>query len=370
MPPKDRYEYFEGEDLARDKESGIIYAIKHFSGMPPLYKSTRTKDKRKAKKMLPDLMRAHLERYGDGKLQSGESPTIGQVIDEIYATDKDRKPLRPKTRSKRKFYFDRIRSEMELEYLPIDKLDETVWTARLDKVRKIRKRKTFKDYVKHVNIIIKYAYRRKYLSHYITFPNPDGAHKVGIVFTTEELEQMFGEMSEDTKDQFVLSYENCMRKLEALHLEWSRVNLETGEVVFQKEHVKTGSKTGKGRTIILNPHGLERLRARHARQEKAGLSRWVFPSDTGKGPINDNKTAWNYTKERVLKKNPAFQHWGVWHHLRHTAITRMLLVYKIPIALVSEFVGTSIDTLQRTYLHSQAEHTRGITDHLMVGGGK
>lgn len=37
---------------------------------------------------------------------------------------------------------------------------------------------------------------------------------------------------------------------------------------------------------------------------------------------------------------------------------------------VSEYVGTSVSTLQRVYLHSRAEHTKGVNAGLMILGGK
>ena len=378
MPPKNQYEYFSGKDegLARNRDSGIIYAIKHFAGMPNLFRSTGETDIRAARKKLPGLIKEHLEKYQDGKRSPEKSKTVGQVIDEVYETQtarprRNKEPLRKKTIAKRKFYFERIRTDMGLGPLPIGKLTLQIWTGRLDQVMKKLKRKTFWDYAKHMNILERHAYQQQYITNLISFPNPDGAHKEGTVFTTDELKLLFAEMNEDTKDQFVLSYENCLRKLECLHLEWNRIDLETGELILRKEHVKTGSKTGKGRTIFITPHALERLRARWQKvdQADANARRWVFPSETGKGPITDNKTAWNNAKENVLEKFPAFQHWGTWHHLRHTAITYMFAM-GMDIAKVSEFVGTSIATLQRVYLHSKAEHTRGVSSGLMINGGK
>jgi integrase len=368
------WEYISGQDLARNRASGIYYAIKHFRGLPTLNKSTGHTDPRKARKELPRLIRAHLDRYESGQRAPGESPTVGEVIDEVEETESP--SLRKKTQAKRTFYFKRIRDEMGLGHLPIDQLSLKLWIARLEKVRAKRQRKTYWDYVKHANILIRYAYEQKYISHYITIANPDPMRETGTVFTTPEIQRLFSVMNEGTRDQFVLSYECCMRLREMLHLSWDRVDLESGEITLRAQDVKTGSKTGKGRKFIATPHALERLRRRKA--EQIPPSPWVFPSPTGKGPVDDNKTAWNAAKTLVLegderlgiKGDPTFQHWGTWHHLRHTAISLILCEEKMNITMVSEYVGTSVSTLQKVYLHSKAEHTKGVTDSLRITNSK
>jgi integrase len=363
LPEKESaYEYFEGEDLARNKASGIYYAVKHFRGLPPLNKSTRESDKRKAKQKLPQLIKEHLEKYQDGKVNDAHSKTVAEVIDEIQAVETP--GLRTGTQANRELYFRKIRDEMRLGSMPIGKVTLPVWIRRLDEVKAKGKRSTFFDYAKNMNVLERYAYEQRYISHLLTFPNPDKKKETGTVLTTDELRQLYEEMGETTRDQFTLCYECAMRLREALYLTWDRVDLETGEVTFRPEDVKTGSKTGKGRTIIISENALSRLRRRKEEQKQA--SRWVFPSPTGKGPVDQNTTAWEKAKEEVFKKNPAFQHWVRWHDLRHTAISKMLLELKMNIVLVSEYVGTSVTTLQRVYLHSRAEHTRNVTAGLRL----
>ena len=379
MSPKREYDYLQGKDsgLAIDRESGVIYAIKHFAGMPQLFKSLKTKDKREARRLLPQRIKEHLEQYADGKSTSSD-PTVAEVIEEIERAESPK--LRAKTQSKRRFYFARIRDEMELGHLPVSRLTLKVWADRLARVQAKRKRRTYWDYVKHANIILRFAYRQKYVSHWLTFPNTDGPHKEGTVFTLDEIRALWEVMGVTTRDQFVLSYECCMRLREVLHLTWDRVDLESGEITLRAQDVKTGSKTKRGRTFIMTPHALERMRARKdwiGHSDFAG-TKWVFPSPTGTGPIDDNKTAWNRAKRDVLegsklhgtKPMPHFQHWGTWHDLRHSAISRMLCEQKMNITHVSEYVGTSVSTLQRVYLHSRAEHTKGVNAGLMILGEK
>lgn len=367
MPKKpSKWEFLKGQELARNLESGILYYSKAFSEIPNLYKSTGQTDPRKAKKEFPRLLKEHLDRYHDPLRTVGKIPTVAKVIEEIEQTESRGK--RKKTQRQRTFYFARIRDEMELGHLPIDRLTLKIWTAGLDKVRRLhrekaeregkRGRETYWGYSKNANIMLRFAYEQKYVSHHIAFPNPDKKKTTGTVLSTMEIKQLWEVMGENLRDQFVLSYECCMRLREMLHLTWDRVDLETGEITLSADDVKTGSKTGKGRAFVATPHALERLKARYKRF--VDRSKWVFPSTTGKGPVDDNKTAWAKAKEKVLKKNTAFQSWARWHDLRHTAITRMLVEQRINITLVSEYVGTAVGTLQRVYLHSTAEQTKSV----------
>lgn len=377
MPPK--YTYFEGEDLAQH-ENGTFYAVKAFRGMPNLNKSLRTKDKREAKRRLAKAIAEHLEKYESGRRRAGRVPTVTELIEEITRTEGPR--LRAKTVAKRKFYFARIRDEMGLGHIPMDHFTLGLFTSRLEKVREKRTRTTYWDYFKHANILNRYAYEQKYVSHRQTFPHTDKKSTAGTVLSVEEIKALWAVMNETTRDQFVLSYECCMRLREMLHLTWDRVDLESGEITLRAADVKTGSKTGRGRTFIATPHALERLKARFSRLvDESGTfgvpdSKYVFPSPTGKGPMDDNKVAWALAKAKVLKGDekrgikpmPHFQHWVRWHDLRHTAISRMLVEQKMNITLVSEYVGTSVATLQKVYLHSKAEHTKGVTAALRITG--
>ncbi len=378
MPPKDdpRFEFLEGEDLAKNIASGIFYAVKAFRGMPNLFKSLRTTNKTEARRRLAQAVRDHLDKHGGGKVAVGRIPTVSELIEEIERVEGPR--LRIKTQRKRTFYFERIRDEMGLGHIPMDRFTLGLFTDRLEKVKQKRKRKTYWDYFKHANILNRYAYQQKYVSHRQTFPHTDKKTTVGTVLSVEEIKALWNVMNETTRDQFVLSYECCMRLREMLHLTWDRVDLESGEITLGAEHVKTGSKTGRGRTFIATPHALERLKERWAMVllNDENEMRYVFPSPTGKGPIDDNKIAWNMAKKKVLegdekrgiKAMPHFQHWVRWHDLRHTAISRMLVEQKMNITLVSEYVGTSVATLQKVYLHSKAEHTKGVTAALRITG--
>lgn len=372
MPRDSKWKFFEGQDLGINLEGKVYYATKSFSHLriKNLFKSTGVKETdmerfpnlRKAKKELPRLMKEHMDKYLEGRRPAGEGKTVAEVIEEIHRTETPGK--REGTQANRELYFRKIRDDMCLGQMPMDRITLSLWTSRLAAERAKGKRTTFFDYMKNMNILMRYAYEQKYVSHLISFPNPDAKKETGTVLRTEEIRQLYNVMGDTTRDQFVLSYECCMRLREVLYLTWDRVDLESGEITLRAQDVKTGSKTGRGRTFIMTANALQRLRTRKANQ--VPTSPYVFPSRTGKGPVDANTTAWENAKAAVLKVNPAFQHWVRWHDLRHTAISRMLLELGMNIVKVSEYVGTSVMTLQRVYLHSKAEHTRSVTEGLRI----
>lgn len=276
-------------------------------------------------------------------------------------------------------YFEELRAE--LGHHSIDRITLDVWARWLKGFRTRKTRATFWDYAKHMNILIRYAYEQKWISHLITFPNPDPIKVTGTVLSPQNIRELWSVMGEDTKDQLVLAYENCMRLREVLYLTWDRVDLENGDITLRPEDVKTGSKTGRGRTFIASEHALERLRARRKKFENLSvlvgkpIQKFVFPSPTGKGPVDWNTTAWARAKRMVTEGdpkrgikpiNPAFPHWARWHDLRHSSLSHMLLDKKMNPLLVSEFAGVSMQTIQRVYLHSTAEKTKSVSKAISI----
>jgi integrase len=209
-----------------------------------------------------------------------------------------------------------------------------------------------------MNAVLNYAHSQAWgPSKLVKLPNPDAITRAGRVYTESEIESLWAVMGEETRDQFALCFECMMRLREALYLAWDRINLETGEITLRAEDVKTGSKTGRGRSFIASPMALARLRQRRAETR----SSYVFPNPKGSGPIRSNKTAW-----RAAKRKAGITGRARWHDLRHTALSRALLDARVNVVLVSEYAGVSIKTLQRVYLHSDSSKTATVADAVSV----
>jgi integrase len=209
-----------------------------------------------------------------------------------------------------------------------------------------------------MNIILRYAYKQRQATHLVSLPNPDAKANAGRVFTAEEISKLWEAMNDDTRDQFVLCLECFMRLREALYLTWDRVDLISGVVTLRPEDVKTGTKTGKGRSFRLSDHAFERLKARRKRID----SPFVFPSPTDPAkPMHQNKTAWILAKETAGIKGRAR-----WHDLRHSALTIALLDAKMDPILVSEYAGVSLRTIQAVYLHSTHDKTASVAGAVKI----
>lgn len=344
-------------DLSLHLPSGVYYVRKKFvrRKIPPLFKTTGETKQHLAKERAIALIQQHLD------LHLKREKTFGEVAEEFLRVETSNPGKRRRgTQQNHRMYFGELGKELG-GYLISQVADEVFWSDWLSSFRQKKKRRTFNDYAIYANMLMRYAHRRKYISHLVKFPFVDEKRNVGRVLTKQEIANLYATMRSTTKDQFVLAYECAMRLRETLHLTWDRVDFESGKIRLGKDDVKTGSKTGKGREFLMSPNALERLRAR---KERAGDSPYVFPSRSDpRKPQGQNKTAWEKAKRRAGISGRCR-----WHDIRHTAITHMVADPRQSIGLVSEYVGASVRTLQRVYLHSTAEQTRPVAFALRVNG--
>lgn len=346
-------------DLALHVPTGVYYVRKSFVRLkiPNLFKTTGQTQLWKAKAEAPSIIKKHLD------LHLRKVKTVSEVIEEFLRVETSNpQKRRLSTQGNHRIYFKQLAEEWGSQ--AIGDLDEVVWLDWLSKFRQRKKRKTYNDYAVYMNMLLNYAARRRYITHRAKMPFTDAPRETGRVLSKADINRLFEAMNEDTKDWFVLAYNCAMRLREALHLTWDRVDLKDGIIRLGKENVKTGSKTGKGRSFIVPADVLERLRARRARA-KSPHSAFVFPA---KGlpnqPQNENNKAWRDAKKRAGISGKLRR-----HDIRHTAITHLIFIEKIDIAVVSEYVGTSVRTLQRVYLHSTPEDTKAAAV-LKIGAEK
>ena len=406
--------------------SGMLYCRKGFSrlGIPnlPLTPTGYTVSQKGRARLERDRIFEDHKKYHGG--ETAEDPRqkirlIGSIIDEIMATRPKALGLRDATLIAYRVYFGKLKDywgDKSLTVINQDSFDEWIEHSRkLTPCRKMncptqkdcktaehkpRARKCFFEYSKFMNILCGYAHQKKYTHYQLSFKNPDLVQKNTLqekkrqgdnrgidsltpeekeiltlqkarLLTRDEINRLWGCFNEDTRDQFACAFGCLMRKLEVLQAPWSEIDLVKGTWTLPPWRVKTGSKTGRGRSFYIAPWALERLRARHKAQK--GSSRWVFPGwsrstdvETDK-PVGDNKSAWTGAKRRA----------GIggklrWHDIRHTALTFALLgdpdqsheerQKGIRDAReVSEFAGVSEETIRRVYLRTQMAHTKAVS---------
>lgn len=346
-----------GSDLSRHIPSDIIYVRKKFlrQKIPMLFKSTGESLVHKAKLKSPGIIQAHLDRH------LRKAKTFGEVVEEFLRTENPNpKKRRASTQKNNVAYFGELKRE--LGDFPMSQVaDEEFWVDWLDRfMGRKTGRSTFNDYILRVNMLMRFAYKRRYITYLAKYEFVDELKESGRVLTDGEISSLFEAMSIDGRDQFTLAYECGMRLREMLSLTWERVNFEKETITLRRDDVKTGRKTGKGREFVITQGALERLKARRLRL--ADRSPYVFPA---KGNLNkpqrQNKTMWERAKRKARITGRCR-----WHDIRHTAITHMLMTMRQDIALVSEYVGTSVRTLQKVYLHSTAEQTRPVASALRI----
>lgn len=341
--------------------SGVYYVRKSFKHLkiPDLFESLRTEKVTVARREIQRKIEAHRAKYLGGRTVTDDGrtgKTIATVIEELLITHTPK--LRIKTREKHALYFGELAREWG--YLEISRLTLLMWERWLIEFKKRKKRRTFDDYAIAMNMLLNYAARQRYLSHTLTLPLSDPKSKAGRLFTDPELSALWAVMNEDLRDQFVLAFECFMRLRESLSLTWERFDLTTGKLILRAEDVKTGSKTGKGRTFFVSPNALSRLQARAANRSEE--SPYVFPGPGTPGlPRLKNDHAWGEAKRKAGIRGRAR-----WHDIRHTSLTKALLEQELNAAQVSEYAGVSLRTIQRVYLHSNEELTKGVAGALSI----
>jgi integrase len=351
--------------LLLERKTGVYYVRKTFRRhrIPDLFESLLVTEKEcgkvKAKAMAEDKVQQHQALYlGDQAVSSKrfESKTAGEVIDEILATLTP--TMRRRTRTNHEYYLGILKKRFG--HLPIARITEPLFQEWIIELRRRGERRTFFDFAKFLNLVFSYAERQRYVSHAVKLENPDGKYvQKGRMFTREELTRLYDVMGEDLRDQFVLA-NDMMRLREVLYLTWERVDLSTGIITLRAEDVKTGSKTGKGRSFKISSRALARLIARRSRQK--GTSPYVFPSPKDPSrPQHQNSKAW-----AAAKKAAGIRGRARWHDIRHTALTNALLVAKCSPMDVAEYAGVAIQTIQRVYLHSTAETTANVAGAAQV----
>lgn len=325
--------------------TGVWYVRKKKRGKKPLFVSTGETATMRARTAAERL----IYEWESGTV--ARSRTFGDVCAEAMSTF-----LRsPKLKKNTKYYTELYCKEMiaRLGHYDVTAMTRARFDGMIEDLRSGGGRKTFGDYAKHFNKVMRYAYDSRYVTHLVKVGNPDPKSKAGRVYTGEELAAILAVADDSLYLQVLMGHDCMMRLREILYLEKARFNLDTGLVTLEAEHVKTGSKTGKGRSF----YATEEIRwLMHGAFALAGSSAVVFPSPKNpKRPVHDNKTAWTTAKE-----NAGITGRARFHDTRHSGLTKALLEKRVNPLLVSQYAGVSLKTIEQVYLHVKPEHTQDV----------
>jgi len=348
--------------------SKAIYAVKAFRYLkiPNLHHCYGPISEREARRLLPSTIEQWKEMNLNKNINAEK--TVSEVIPLFlkYETPRNRRERTIENHHQNFAEIDQFFGDLKMSELTeetyFDRLEGVIKPEKARQAEQRKKerkggvpRKTFDYLAVKINQLHRYAYNKKFTTHLLKIRLTEGNTPGGRAIDHATAKKLFSHMSEEAKDLYALAYGACMRKDEGLLLTWERFDLVTGLVTLRPEDVKTGSRTKKGRKFYVNEWIRLRLVARFARQAHLN-SPWVFPSPLNPlKPQRSIKTAWLGAKRRA----------GItgklrWHDLKHSGIDYLLNIVGLDVRKVSEFVGTSVRTLQRVYNHTQPEHTREV----------
>jgi len=171
------------------------------------------------------------------------------------------------------------------------------------------------------------------------FDEPSGRVRY---LSDEEEARLRTEVSEANWRIISFAMNTGLRQGEQFGLRWEHVNLANRVLTIPR------SKHGGSRHVQLNDTAMAILRALPSRFQ----SRWVFPSGTGKTPLN----ATNF-RQRVF--NPVVLRARIdnfrWHDLRHTFASRLAMA-GVDLNTIRELLGHKTLAMTLRYAHLSPTH--------------
>lgn len=139
-----------------------------------------------------------------------------------------------------------------------------------------------------------------------------------------------------------------LRRMELFNLQWTEVDLESGTVRL------ITSKSGRGRTVVLNSLALEMMKK--LQSEATPKCPWVFPARHG-GHIKDaRKALWKAMKLAGIKEDLHI------HDLRRS-FASLLVNANVDIYQIKDLLGhSSVAVTQKAYAHLQNNTLRTASE--------
>lgn len=326
--------------------NGTWYVRKYVTGKGELLRSTREKrSKTKAKTIALKILSEWM-----GKSFRGRTWTFEEVAAEVVELKAAKSQA---TQYSAYNTFKKHLCPFFGDYR-IDQIDETIWdryvVERLTRDPEIR----LFNHWKHFIMVMRHANRKGITPRPLTVKNPDRHESPGKVFSDDEISRLMANANPELRIQILMGATMGMRKGEILGLTWDRVDFEKNTIHLRAQDTKTRSS----RTMGMSPEVRSNLEA------KARVSGYVFQwREDKKLGVRSNKNSWKNCKQLAGVQ-------GRFHDLRHTFLTKILLVHKANPLSVSVFAGVSLREIEDTYLHPGVENTRDIANLIRVNSGQ
>lgn len=356
-------------NLVRHLPSGVYYVRKFKAGKGALFKTTGEKRKLRAQTIADEMVGAWIGNRLSGK----RNVRVGQFVTEVREQLRQEFELgdrSEKTWEQNQTFLTVI--DGYFGHLLLDELDEEFWASWVRSGVWQKDRSTLFDVAKHLSVVLERAHRAKLISRKPKIRNPDRPRGPALhkIVSPAEMQAIAGTLVRAENDwlllQLHLGAECGNRTIEVRTLRWEMVEFHGDAVTIRWAIDKAGRARGKGREFEASPRTAELLWA-YRRKVDRDASPYVFPMPTDpKRPqtkVYQNR-AWRKALAEAGITRPIWFYW-----LRHTFYTTALLEARLPVQHVSEYGGTSIRTLQKNYLHSDAKRTREVAGAVRIGHG-
>ena len=278
---------------------------------------------------------------------------------------KKKKPWRLRTLSEYRFYWDRYFKPFWENKLPSE-IDESSWKEYLGFARSKSSRRSnlvMFNHHKYFKTFCTYMVDHGYLAKAPSIWNPDPEKEdddgAGLVYPPQIIKAMI-KSAEPASFKLYVSMGALMgmRCSEITQLRKDRIDLGSKLIRLKARDVKTGSKTGKGRSIPIPDSVWDQLYS----QYHSTTSNYLFPNfrkNDGDRPMHSQGFQKNW---EALREHLGITQ-GRFHDLRHTYCTNLFMNPKINPVLACQALGMSMQTAESVYIHPRDEHYRLITEN-------
>jgi integrase len=353
--------------------SGTYYVRKSKAGRGELFKTTGYDKKGPAQTKADEMVSEWL----GGRLKLGRRLRVEQFIPEVEEQLKqefqngDREEG---TRQSDRAYLKAIKKYFGVYF--IDEIDEEFWANWVRANSKTAGRTTLFDVAKYLSLTLTRAHRAGLINRKPKIKNPDRPktdtmHKLVSPAEIQAIARcLVKQENEWLLLQLFMGAECGNRTGEVRKLRWDMIEFDMDDqdkpmAIIRFRVDKAGRARGKGREFYASERVAQMLWKRYGKRNQN--SPFVFASEKNAQRFQTAMHQNRKWRETLVSAGITRPIWFYW--LRHTFYTTALLDAGLPIQHVSEFGGTSIQTLQKTYLHSDAKRTKAVASALRIDLG-
>lgn len=357
----------EGTEDIYERHPHGTYALRHYtSEHGEKWESLKTKNLREAKLRAKEAR----ARFARETIRDRRLSNYGEIAEECFLVRQ--KKNRDRTVREAAYIYEE-RLIPAFGKLHIDAVTDALWLEQLEDWKRSTDRKTFANVRKYALQIDRYAHAKGYKSFRCEFPIDDPKPREGVVLSDSQLATTLDgclnwyregirirprvktdlARGKRTRVFILMGAYHGMRRKEITALTRSHIDLGKRSITLRPEDVKTGSKTGRGRTLAIAPEVYPALV--ELLEETRGV--WLFPNRRGDGPV-DTKSINRVVKRLCRQTKIDFRP----HDLRHRFLHTKLCVEKKDPFSVCVYAGLSLAVAERRYVHPTVDDTRHVVE--------